>query len=65
MAAYGHGGSLVRETVVTDPGRAYDRGLLLSTFGIRIHNRDDDGHACGVDDTEAYLGERSENSGFR
>jgi hypothetical protein len=50
---------------VIDPGRAYDRGLLFSTFGARIHKRDDGGHACGVDDVEAYLGEGSENRGFR
>jgi hypothetical protein len=55
----------VREAVVIGPGRAYDRGLLFSTFKTRIHKKEWWGHAYGADDVEVYLGECSENHGIR
>jgi len=38
-----------------DPGRAYDRGLLSSTFRDRLHEDDDGCRTFGADDVDVYL----------
>ncbi len=38
-----------------DPGRWLDRGLFCSTFRERLHDKDDDIHAFGVDDVEVFI----------